>query len=56
MAISIGCAGTVSPTARRRATDMRVQARTASARAAVAAFKALGGGWQDSGAERLASE
>lgn len=29
-----------------RATDARVQAQTESARAAVAAFKALGGGWQ----------
>ena len=29
-----------------RATDMRAQAQTESARAAVAAFKALGGGWQ----------
>jgi len=29
-----------------RASDMRVQAQTESARAAVAAFKALGGGWQ----------
>lgn len=29
-----------------RASDARVQARTESARAAVAAFKALGGGWQ----------
>jgi outer membrane protein TolC len=35
-----------------RASDARVQAQTESARAAVAAFKALGGGWQptDSGA------
>jgi NodT family efflux transporter outer membrane factor (OMF) lipoprotein len=29
-----------------RATDMRVQAQTESARAAVSAYKALGGGWQ----------
>jgi outer membrane protein TolC len=29
-----------------RATDMRAQAQTESARAAVAALKALGGGWQ----------
>src|SRR3990167_9184898 len=29
-----------------RASDARVQAQTESARAAVAAFKALGGGWQ----------
>lgn len=29
-----------------RASDMRAQAQTESARAAVAAFKALGGGWQ----------
>ncbi|USX29533.1 TolC family protein [Oxalobacteraceae bacterium OTU3CINTB1] len=34
-----------------RATDMRAQARTESARAAVAAFKALGGGWQAEPAE-----
>ena len=31
-----------------RATDTRAQAQTESARAAVAAFKALGGGWQPS--------
>jgi outer membrane protein TolC len=29
-----------------RASDARVQAQTESARAAVAAFRALGGGWQ----------
>ncbi|KAG8152577.1 efflux transporter outer membrane subunit [Burkholderia catarinensis] len=34
-----------------RASDERVQAQTESARAAVAAFKALGGGWQPSEAE-----
>jgi NodT family efflux transporter outer membrane factor (OMF) lipoprotein len=32
-----------------RATDMRAQAQTESAHAAVAAFKALGGGWQAPG-------
>ena len=32
-----------------RASDARVQAQTESARAAVTAFKALGGGWQPSG-------
>ncbi len=37
-----------------RARDMQVQARTESARAAVAAFKALGGGWQPSNAGALA--
>ncbi|MGG1943845.1 TolC family protein [Trinickia sp. NRRL B-1857] len=34
-----------------RASDERVQAKTESARAAVAAFKALGGGWQPSESE-----
>lgn len=37
-----------------RATDMRAQAQTESARAAVAAFKALGGGWQPQESEALA--
>lgn len=35
-----------------RASDARVQAQTGSARAAVAAFKALGGGWQESPADQ----
>ena len=34
-----------------RATDARAQAQTESARAAVAAFRALGGGWQGSKSE-----
>lgn len=34
-----------------RASDERVQAKTESARAAVAAFKALGGGWEPRGTE-----
>ena len=40
-----------------RATDMRARAQTESARAAVAAFKALGGGWQagQGGAPALAT-
>ena len=40
-----------------RATDARAQAQTESARAAVAAFKALGGGWQagEGGAPALAT-
>ncbi|MBT2297365.1 efflux transporter outer membrane subunit [Pseudomonas fluorescens] len=38
-----------------RASDARAQARTESARAAVAAFRALGGGWQPSHAGPLAS-
>ena len=38
-----------------RASDMRAQAQTESARAAVAAFKALGGGWQPREAEALAA-
>jgi NodT family efflux transporter outer membrane factor (OMF) lipoprotein len=38
-----------------RATDMQAQARTESARAAVAAFKALGGGWQATGTTGLAA-
>jgi outer membrane protein TolC len=37
-----------------RASDERVQAQTESARAAVAAFKALGGGWQPRGSEAVA--
>lgn len=37
-----------------RASDARAQAQTESARAAVAAFKALGGGWQPQGAEAVA--
>jgi NodT family efflux transporter outer membrane factor (OMF) lipoprotein len=37
-----------------RASDEREQARTESARAAVAAFKALGGGWQPQKPEALA--
>ena len=37
-----------------RASDQRVQAQTESARAAVAAFKALGGGWQAPGSEAVA--
>jgi NodT family efflux transporter outer membrane factor (OMF) lipoprotein len=38
-----------------RASDARAQARTESARAAVAAFRALGGGWQPAHAEPVAS-
>lgn len=38
-----------------RASDERVQAQTESARAAVAAFKALGGGWQPGEPEAVAS-
>ncbi|PTB21772.1 RND transporter [Trinickia symbiotica] len=37
-----------------RASDERVQAQTESARAAVAAFKALGGGWQPSESKTVA--
>lgn len=37
-----------------RASDARVQAQTESARAAVAAFKALGGGWQPREADAVA--
>lgn len=39
-----------------RASDERAQAQTESARAAVAAFKALGGGWQSRGSEAVALE
>lgn len=39
-----------------RASDARAQARTESARAAVAAFKALGGGWQPSESKVLAAK
>jgi len=39
-----------------RASDARVQAQTESARAAVAAFKALGGGWQPREPEAIASK
>ncbi|MCP3728178.1 TolC family protein [Paraburkholderia sp. CNPSo 3272] len=38
-----------------RASDERVQAQTESARAAVAAFRALGGGWQPGDPEAVAS-
>jgi NodT family efflux transporter outer membrane factor (OMF) lipoprotein len=38
-----------------RASDMKAQAQTESARAAVAAFKALGGGWQTTNSESVAS-
>lgn len=38
-----------------RASDARAQAQTESARAAVLAFKALGGGWQPPGLEAVAS-
>jgi len=38
-----------------RATDARAQAQTESARAAVTAFKALGGGWQPSGTDMVAT-
>ncbi|MEQ6289736.1 TolC family protein [Vogesella sp. GCM10023246] len=37
-----------------RTSDAQAQAQTESARAAVAAFKALGGGWQPRGSEVLA--
>ena len=37
-----------------RASDMRAQAQTESARAAVAAFRALGGGWQPQESEAVA--
>ncbi|MGL6161207.1 efflux transporter outer membrane subunit [Microbulbifer sp.] len=37
-----------------RATDVQAQAQTESARAAVAAFKALGGGWQPGESETIA--
>ena len=37
-----------------RASDIRAQAQTESARAAVAAFKALGGGWQPKESEAVA--
>lgn len=39
-----------------RASDAQAQAKTEAARAAVAAFKALGGGWQPPGADVLASK
>ena len=39
-----------------RASDAQAQAQTESARAAVAAFKALGGGWQAQKAEALAAK
>ncbi|VVE23107.1 efflux transporter outer membrane subunit [Pandoraea terrigena] len=38
-----------------RASDARAQAQTESARAAVAAFKALGGGWQSISSEAMAA-
>ncbi|MBV8046481.1 MAG: hypothetical protein JO171_04985 [Paludibacterium sp.] len=38
-----------------RASDVHVQAQTESARAAVAAYKALGGGWQPDESEVLAT-
>jgi len=38
-----------------RASDLRARAQTESARAAVAAFKALGGGWQAKEPETVAS-
>ena len=38
-----------------RASDMQAQAQTESARAAVAAFKALGGGWQPQESEAVAT-
>lgn len=37
-----------------RASDEKAQAQTESARAAVAAFKALGGGWQPQAPEAIA--
>ena len=39
-----------------RASDARAQAQTESARAAVAAFKALGGGWQPDESSAVASK
>jgi outer membrane protein TolC len=39
-----------------QASDARVQAQTESARAAVMAFKALGGGWQPSEREAIAKK
>ncbi|WP_042567534.1 TolC family protein, partial [Ralstonia solanacearum] len=39
-----------------RASDARAQAQTESARAAVAAFKALGGGWQPDTSTAVASK
>jgi len=39
-----------------RASDARAQAQTESARAAVAAFKALGGGWQPDTPTAVASK
>jgi NodT family efflux transporter outer membrane factor (OMF) lipoprotein len=39
-----------------RASDMRAQAQTESARAAIAAFKALGGGWQPRQFEAVAAK
>ncbi|MCE3608106.1 efflux transporter outer membrane subunit [Massilia sp. P8910] len=39
-----------------RASDTRAQAQTESARAAVAAFKALGGGWEPSRSKMLAKQ
>ena len=39
-----------------RASDARAQAQTESARAAVTAFKALGGGWQPDSAEAAQHE
>lgn len=39
-----------------RASDMRAQAQAESARAAVAAFKALGGGWQPGESKMVASK
>jgi outer membrane protein TolC len=38
-----------------RAADQKAQAQTESARAAVAAFKALGGGWQAQQSEAVAT-
>lgn len=38
-----------------RSSDARAQARTESARAAVAAFRALGGGWQAPESQRVAT-
>ena len=39
-----------------RASDEQVQAQAESARAAVGAFKALGGGWESSKSEAVASK
>lgn len=39
-----------------RASDAHAQAKTGAAHAAVAAFKALGGGWQPSGSEMMATK